>query len=157
MHTRPRLCRGLGLGPAAIRYTCGNLDSAVVALTHTGQGTALEGDDFSIDGGVAVLGQSTKGTSAEFSGGSAGTGTCSCAGGPGWLCPSDRNLKEGFKAADLSQLLLSLDHMPVTYYRMKGQDAHTHYLGPTVRDLKTAFKLGDNDTTTCRSRHSNRN
>lgn len=124
-----------------------NFDSAVNATTMADQGTAVEADDFSTNGGVAILGVSSHGTSAEFTGGSAGSGTCSYSGGPGWTCPSDRNLKEGFEPADLKQVLVSLDRMPVTYYRMKGQQPHTRYLGPTAQDFKAAFKLGDNDTT----------
>ena len=126
-----------------------NFDSALVGQTRSVQGTGVEGDDFSVGtgGGVAVLGQSTAGLSAQFAGGSAGTGTCSYDGSSGWICPSDRNLKEHFVSVDLDAVLGRLDEMPVFYYQMKGASQPTVYLGPTAQDFKAAFGLGKNDTT----------
>jgi hypothetical protein len=123
-----------------------NFDSALVALTKSAMGTGVEGDDYSTAGGVAVLGQSTAGVSAQFTGGSGGSGTCSYDGSSGWNCPSDRNLKEHLVAADTASVLERLERLPVYYYQMKGSRLPTRYLGPTAQDFKAAFGLGDRDT-----------
>jgi len=124
-----------------------NFDSAVVGQTKSDQGTGVEADDFSTGGGIAVLGQSTAGLSAQFTGGSGSTGTCSYDGSAGWNCPSDRNLKQHFVTVDLGAVLSRLDEMPVFTYQMKGAAKPTVYLGPTAQDFKAAFGLGKNDTT----------
>jgi hypothetical protein len=124
-----------------------NFDSALVGKTVANMGTGVEGDDFSAAGGVAVFGDSHAGNSAQFEGGSAGSGICSYAGGSGWECPSDRNLKEHFEKVDLGGLLARLDAMPVFYYRMKHAIEPARYVGPTAQDFKAAFGLGHGDTT----------
>jgi hypothetical protein len=124
-----------------------NFDTALVGQTKSTQGTGVEGDDFSAGGGIAVVGQSTAGLSAQFTGGSGSTGTCSYDGSAGWTCPSDRNLKQHFVAVDLSAVLSRLDGIPMFTYEMKGAAEPTLYLGPTAQDFKAAFGLGKNDTT----------
>jgi hypothetical protein len=123
-----------------------NFDTALLAQTKSNQGTAVEGDDFSSGGGVSVYGVSTNGTSAQFTGGSGGSGTCSYDGSSGWNCPSDRNLKEHLVAADTATVLERLDRLPVYYYQMKHSRAATRFLGPTAQDFKAAFGLGDTET-----------
>lgn len=123
-----------------------NFDSVVAATTSSDQGTGVEGDDFSSGGGVALLGQSTNGLSAQFTGGSGGSGTCSYDGSSGWDCPSDRNLKDHLAVADPAAVLDRLDAMPIYYYQMKGSKLAVRYLGPTSQDFKAAFGLGGKET-----------
>ncbi len=103
-------------------------------------------------GGISLNGvggsfYSASGIAGKFSGGSGGEGICTYTGGPGWTCSSDRNLKDHFAAADTAGVLARLDKMPVYYYRMKGSRLPTRYLGPTAKDFKAAFDLGESDTT----------
>ena len=96
---------------------------------------------------VGVLGVSTSGTAALFTGGSGGGGSCSFAGGAGWSCTSDANLKENFAPVDGAWLLDRLAAMPVTTWSMRGDADATPHVGPTAQDFRAAFGLGDDDTT----------
>lgn len=95
---------------------------------------------------VAIYGTSTN-VAARFSGGRDGAGICTFSGAVGFECSSDRNLKQGFVAVDLSLLLDRLSAMPVFEYSMKGATQKARFLGPTAQDFAAAFHLGPSDTT----------
>jgi hypothetical protein len=97
--------------------------------------------------GIGVLGVSSTGTAAVFTGGSGGAGSCSFAGGAGWSCTSDANLKERFAPVDAAAVLDRLVAMPVTTWSMRGDADATPHLGPTAQDFHAAFGLGGDDTT----------
>lgn len=124
--------------------------SSTRAVVGTLGGTSCAGI-FAIGGcapeGVGVRGVSSTGTAASFTGGSSGSGTCSFAGGAGWACTSDRNLKEDFAPVDTGRLLQQLAQMPVTSWTMVGDVERTTHLGPTAQDFHAAFGLGNDDTT----------
>jgi hypothetical protein len=96
---------------------------------------------------IGVLGVSSTGTAAVFTGGSGGGGSCSFAGGAGWSCTSDANLKERFAPVDAAAVLDRLVAMPVTTWSMRGDADATPHLGPTAQDFHAAFGLGGDDTT----------
>jgi hypothetical protein len=96
---------------------------------------------------TAVRGVSSTGLSAHFTGGSDGVGSCSYAGGAGWACTSDRNLKENFAPLDTDWALERLVRMPITSWSMRGDAAETPHVGPTAQDFHAAFGLGNDDTT----------
>jgi hypothetical protein len=96
---------------------------------------------------IGVLGVSSTGTAAVFTGGSGGAGSCSFAGGAGWNCTSDANLKEHFAPVDAAAVLDRLVALPVTTWSMRGDADATPHLGPTAQDFHAAFGLGDDDTT----------
>jgi hypothetical protein len=125
-----------------------NFDTALLGSTKSTMGTGVEGDDFSAGGGVAVYGVSTAGESAQFQGGSAGTGVCSYDGGSGWNCPgADRGSKDNLVRADPETLLDRLEAMPMYYYEMRGSRTGARYLGPMAQDFKAAFGIGTSDRT----------
>ncbi len=121
------------------RAVVGTLDNTSCAGTYAVGGCA--------PAGIGVRGVSSTGTAASFTGGSGGGGTCSFAGGAGWSCTSDRNLKEDFAPVDPEWLLDRLSEMPVTSWTMKGDVSGTTHVGPTAQDFHAAFGLGDDDTT----------
>lgn len=94
---------------------------------------------------VAVWGYSPTGYSAYFGGGFQGSGSCYYAGGPGWNCPSDRNLKENFTVVDVEQILQRLSQLPITRWNMKGDKKIVQHIGPTSQDFHSAFAIGDDD------------
>jgi hypothetical protein len=132
---------------SAIQGTSNGDGNGVFGILNGAGGTAVAGSDFSSSLGIGVRGSSENGTAASFSGGKDGGGSCTYAGGAGWNCSSDRNLKEHFTAVDRGAVLDRLDAMPVFYYQMKHSKSPIRYLGPTAQDFKAAFGLGDSDTT----------
>ena len=124
-----------------------NFDSVIIATTHSDEGTGIEGDDLSNGGGVAILGVSNAGVSAQFTGGSGGAGTCEYDGSSGFNCPSDRNLKTAFVPVNETRLLNQLAAMPVFEYSMRGARQKARYVGPTSQDFRAAFHLGTSDKT----------
>ena len=107
-------------------------------------GTAIKGTTSS---GIGVYGESSSGNSGYFQGGSGGSGVCKFAGGAGWNCTSDRNLKENFRAVNPRAVLERLEKMPVSRWTMIGDSSKTPHLGPVAQDFKAAFGLGDSDKT----------
>jgi Chaperone of endosialidase len=97
--------------------------------------------------GRGIYGQSTSGISGYFLGGAGGGGVCSFNGGAGWNCTSDRNAKENFRAVNAEEILESLVRMPVTTWNMRGDQKHTPHIGPVAQDFRTAFGMGEGDTT----------
>jgi Chaperone of endosialidase len=92
-----------------------------------------------------VLGSSTSGTGVV---GLSVTGSSgSFVGGAGWVCTSDRNKKENFKAVNARAVLEKLAAMPVTRWNMKGDRNKTPHMGPVAQDFKAAFGLGESDKT----------
>jgi len=67
-------------------------------------------------------------------------------GGTGWSGVSDRNLKENFKTINRSELLDTLDSIPITSWNMKTQKPDIHHIGPMAQDFYAAFGLGESDT-----------
>jgi len=98
-------------------------------------------------GSYAVGGCASTSLAALFHGGSGGSGTCSYAGGAGWNCTSDRNLKENFRAVNPRAVLERLEKLPVSRWNMIGDSHKTLHLGPMAQDFKAAFGLGDSDKT----------
>ena len=145
---------------------CGGTEIGVRATSSTGIGMWATSDARAVVGtlgatscagtyaiggcapaGVGVLGVSSSGTAAVFTGGSGGGGTCSYAGGAGWNCTSDANLKENFAPVDGAWLLDQLVAMPVSTWSMRGDADATPHVGPTAQDFHGAFGLGGDDTT----------
>ncbi|HTJ64378.1 MAG TPA: tail fiber domain-containing protein [Alphaproteobacteria bacterium] len=126
----------------------GEQAEGVRSYSYGNNATTVDAAELSDAGGRAVFAQSLHGTTAYFQHGTPGVYShCSYAGGPGWSCSSDRNLKKDFRAAALGDVLDRLARMPVYYYRMKDDTAGVRYLGPTAQDFRAAFQLGDGDTT----------
>ena len=96
---------------------------------------------------VAVYGSSGHDVAAQFQYGSAGLGQCYFAGGPGWSCSSDRDIKEAFVPVDGTTLLDKLAGLPVFEYAMRGSTDKARYLGPTAQDFQAAFHLGTDERT----------
>jgi len=133
-----------------------NYSSVLTASTNGGGdaiiafasgGAALVGNDNGTTGGVGVLGTSSQGQSAHFFGGSSGNGYCAYAGGTGWNCTSDRNLKEHFTEIDPTAVLAQVASLPEWKYQMKHGKPAEWFMGPTAQDFRAAFGLGSNDTT----------
>lgn len=131
---------GIGLWATSdARAVVGTLGATSCAGTYAVGGCA--------PAGVGVLGVSSSGAAAVFTGGSGGSGSCSFAGGAGWSCTSDANLKENFVPVDGAWVLDRLVGMPVTTWSMRGDADATPHVGPTAQDFRAAFGLGDDDTT----------
>ena len=66
-----------------------------------------------------------------------------CDGG-GWVNGSDRNLKSGFQAVEVTALLSKVAALPITrwYYT---NDAAVRHLGPMAQDFYAAFGVGADD------------
>jgi hypothetical protein len=58
--------------------------------------------------------------------------------------PSDRNLKENFKAVNPSVVLAKVVGMPISEWNFKG-DAATPHIGPMAQDFHGAFGVGTDD------------
>ena len=67
-------------------------------------------------------------------------------GDTGWVCPSDRNLKENIIPSEGGEILRRLVQIPVSYWNAKGGDAANRHLGPMAQDFYAAFGLGTDDT-----------
>lgn len=114
----------------------------------TGQSTSSTGVHGETGSGIGVIGRSTAGGSAAFFlGGSGGGGSCTYNGGAGWLCTSDRNAKENFRAVNPEDVLKAVNSVPVSRYTMKGDLSASDHIGPTAQDFYAAFRLGDSDKT----------
>ncbi len=96
---------------------------------------------------AGVFGKSRDNNAAFFTGGSGGSGSCFFNGGAGWSCTSDRNAKQDFRSVDPATLLSDLDAMPISTWAMRGDVHAARHLGPTAQDFRSAFGLGDDDTT----------
>jgi hypothetical protein len=74
---------------------------------------------------------------------STGNGCELPAGGAGWTCSSDRNLKEAFVSVSPSEILNKVASMPLSTWRFKGADRR--HIGPMAQDFRAAFGLGADD------------
>jgi hypothetical protein len=63
----------------------------------------------------------------------------------GWTNICDRANKEHFKPIDKAALLERLARMPVTEYRVKGQDPEVRHIGPVAQDFHAAFGCGETE------------
>ncbi len=140
--------RGIAGSSSSGRAVEGVADSGigVIGISNTRAVIGTQGV-ISCAGTYAVGGCAVTGNSAQFHGGSGGTGTCSYSGGAGWSCTSDRNAKENFKAINSKAILEQLASMPISTWNMKGDTALTPHLGPVAQDFHSAFGLGENDIT----------
>ena len=75
------------------------------------------------------------------------TGVAIAAGGGSWSSLSDRNAKVGFEAIDPKWILSEVARMPITRWSYKSQGTSVRHIGPVAQDFKTAFGVGENDTT----------
>ncbi|MBA2667999.1 MAG: tail fiber domain-containing protein [Trueperaceae bacterium] len=140
--TGVRATSGSGIGmwaTSTTRAVVGTLGDTSCAGTYAIGGCAPNG--------TAIRGVSATGLAANFTGGSEGAGSCSYAGGAGWNCASDRDLKENFAPLDTIWVLERLAEMPVTSWSMRGDVTQTSHVGPTAQDFQAAFGLGNDDTT----------
>jgi trimeric autotransporter adhesin len=139
---------GTGTGiMATIADTTDVGQSAVAGIDNSASGSFTHAIYGRSNHNVAVYGTSTGNVSAQFVGGSSGSGACSYSGGPGWSCSSDRNLKEAFAPIETGALLEHLAAMPVFTYRFKNSKDKSVFLGPTAQDFMAAFHLGNGDDT----------
>jgi hypothetical protein len=60
---------------------------------------------------------------------------------------SDRNAKTGFSPVKSDEILAKLLALPIQNWRFTNEVATIRHLGPMAQDFKTAFGLGDGDTT----------
>lgn len=74
---------------------------------------------------------------------STGNGCELPAGGAGWTCSSDRNLKEEFVSVTPMEFLSKVVAMPLSTWRFKGADRR--HIGPMAQDFRAAFGLGADD------------
>jgi hypothetical protein len=72
------------------------------------------------------------------------SGACIDSSGVGYF-PSDRNLKENFTELDSSQILASINNLPITKWNYKAQDPSVTHIGPVAQDFFAAFSLGGSD------------
>ncbi len=63
--------------------------------------------------------------------------------GTGWICSSDRNLKERFEPITPLQVLAGVIAMPVSTWSIIG--SKVRQMGPMAQDFYRAFGLGDTD------------
>ena len=102
-----------GYGVVATLDNGGNASAAVLAQDESSSAVGSYGLHAFSSFNTAVYGESDSGVLAEFSGGSAGSGSCSFSGGTGWSCSSDKNLKKSFAPVNATALLDHLAAMPV--------------------------------------------
>jgi hypothetical protein len=63
-------------------------------------------------------------------------------------CPrSDRNIKEGFRSVDRSEILGRVAKLPISEWSYMTEGARVTHLGPMAQDFKAAFGFGDSDKT----------
>lgn len=67
------------------------------------------------------------------------------AGGSGWNCVSDRNVKDKFVAIDPQAVLAKVAAMPISTWVIKGYNQI--HMGPMAQDFRAAFGLGHDDVT----------
>jgi len=94
---------------------------------------------------IALYGVSGSGYSAYFAGGFQGSGSCYFAGGSGFNCTSDRNLKENFTAVNIKEILQRVSQLPITRWNMKGGKTNDQHIGPMAQDFHSAFAIGEDD------------
>jgi hypothetical protein len=58
--------------------------------------------------------------------------------------PSDRNLKENFRAVDAQEVLAKVAALPLTRWNYKASPGEEH-IGPVAQDFHAAFGLGTDD------------
>ncbi len=63
--------------------------------------------------------------------------------GTGWICSSDRNLKERFEPITPSRVLAGVIAMPISTWSIIGSTVRQ--MGPMAQDFYRAFGLGDTD------------
>ena len=64
--------------------------------------------------------------------------------GQGWVCSSDRNLKENFVTLDSVDVLRRVAAMPITRWNVKSAPKEAH-IGPVAQDFYAGFGLGGDD------------
>lgn len=61
--------------------------------------------------------------------------------------PSDRNIKENFKAVDSMAVLKHLAMLPVETWNYQFEDPEVRHIGPMAQDFAAAFAVGGDDKT----------
>jgi hypothetical protein len=64
-----------------------------------------------------------------------------------WLQLSDRNAKKNLEPVDGEQVLGAVRRMPLWTWSYKSQADHIRHMGPMAQDFRTAFGLGEDETT----------
>jgi hypothetical protein len=65
----------------------------------------------------------------------------------GWVCVSDREVKENFAPANGADVLERLVAMPIHSWNFQGADPGLRNLGPVAQDFHAAFGFGGDDRT----------
>ena len=60
---------------------------------------------------------------------------------------SDKNMKTAFRDVSDVEVLKKVAAMPVQTWQFKHDEPSLRHIGPTAQDFRTAFGLGENDTT----------
>jgi len=70
------------------------------------------------------------------------------AGGSGtWSSVSDRNAKANVEPVDAQRVLDRVAALPISTWNYRTQESGIRHLGPMAQDFRSAFGLGENDTT----------
>ena len=70
------------------------------------------------------------------------------AGGSGtWSSVSDRNAKANVEPVDAQRVLDRVAALPISTWNSRTQESGIRHLGPMAQDFRSAFGLGENDTT----------
>ena len=73
------------------------------------------------------------------------TGCYLSAGGTGWTCVSDVNMKTNFTAVDTRQVLDQVASLDITSWNLTTQDESVRHIGPMAQDFYAAFNVGDDE------------
>ena len=106
-------------------------DAALVPLTSTVDNQFL----VRATGGITL-----------YTNSAATVGAALAPGSGSWSVASDRSAKTNFRSVDEREVLARLASMPVETWNYKTQDAAIRHIGPMAQDFKTAFGMGENDT-----------
>ena len=82
-----------------------------------------------------------------YTNGAQSTGVYVAGGSGTWSSVSDRNAKANVEPVDVHGVLARVAALPISTWNYKTQESGIRHLGPMAQDFRSAFGLGENETT----------
>lgn len=114
----------------------------VEGISSSPDGYGVLAENLASSGGTALYVVSPDGTPQKL----IDTGSGAYLSGSGqWTNASDRNIKDGFAAIDVGNVLAKVVALPVTNWFYKTEGESVRHIGPVAQDFSAAFGLGNSD------------
>jgi hypothetical protein len=100
-----------------------------------------------VEGGLARFSITAAGGARVFSDAARTTGVSLAAGSGSWSTLSDRDAKANVAPVDAQKVLDRVAALPISTWNYRAQEPSVVHMGPMAQDFRSAFGLGENETT----------